>query len=75
MKTPVCAVYDKLSGLYDPPFTVRHTTEALRQFEVLKKDENTRFGKHPGDYSLHHVAEYDDVHGKFQNLEQPVQLG
>lgn len=75
MKSPVCSVYDKISGLYDPPFTIRHVSEASRQFELLKKDENSRFGKHPGDYALHHIGFFDDNLAKFENLDHPVQLG
>lgn len=75
MKTPMCAVFDRKIALYDPPFSIRHQGEAIRQFEDLKKDTNTRFGKNPEDYLLFQIGTYDDVTGSIENLEKPVQLG
>lgn len=56
---PLCAVYDKKTGLYDTPFTVRHIAEAIREWDVVKKNENTKFAKHPEDYDLFQIGTFD----------------
>ena len=41
MKSPMLAVYDKKTGLYDNPFIVRHNGDAIREFDHLRKDTST----------------------------------
>jgi len=74
MKQPICAVFDKKSGLFDPPFVCRHTAEALREWEVVKKLPETRYGKNPEDYELRHVGWYDCTCADFESLKPNIQL-
>ena len=60
MKMFVVAVFDKKTGLYDPPFTCRHIGEAIRSWDVVRKDENSKIGKHPEDFDLFRVGYYYD---------------
>lgn len=73
-KRPVIAVYDKKLGLFDPPFVVRHIGEAVREWDVVTKDEKTKFGKHPSDFELFHIADYDDSLGNFIPVQPHYQL-
>lgn len=74
MKIPMVAVFDKKTGLYDNPFAVRHIGEAVREWDIVRKDEKTRIGKNPEDFELYQVGEYDDQVGKFNNLETQLHL-
>lgn len=65
---PVVAVYDKKTGLYDPPFSCRHVGEAVRDFGVIQKDAKTKFGQNPQDFDLKEVAEFNYATGEFKNL-------
>lgn len=70
---PICAVRDLKTG-FDNPFAVRATAEAVREFNYLKTDTATKFGKHPEDYTLFHIANYNDVTGEITSLIPPEQL-
>ncbi|QXP08156.1 MAG: hypothetical protein [Arizlama microvirus] len=72
--TPVIAVFDKKTGLFDPPFTVRHNGEAVREFGIVKKNPETKFGKNPEDFELFQIGNYNDTLGTFENLTQHVHL-
>jgi len=63
MKLKMVATFDKKTGLYDPPFTCRHLADALREWDVVKKDPKTKFGKNPEDFDLFQIGEYDDEIG------------
>lgn len=75
MKLKVFAIHDVKADLYGPPFTMNNQAEALRAFADLADDSNTTIGKHPGDYRLMMVAEWDNVKGKYEQLEDNVNLG
>lgn len=69
MELPVCAVFDKKSGLFDNPFTVRHVAEAVRQWDIVRKDPETKYGKNPEDFDLVNIAEFDVSKGAFKTLQ------
>jgi len=73
MLKPVIAVFDKKISLYDNPFAVRHVGEAIRQFETLTKDPQTKFGQHPTDYELYQIGTYDEESGLI-NPSSPIHL-
>lgn len=70
----VVAVYDKKIGAYDSPFTVRHTGEAIREWDMVIKDNNTKYGKNGEDFDLYHIADFDDSNGLFESFQKPHHL-
>lgn len=64
MKTKMFAVHDSKAEAYLSPFTMRSKGEALRAFENTVNDPNTGFYKHPADYTLFEIAEYDELKGE-----------
>lgn len=74
MRQPVIAVYDKKTGLYDNPFVVRHNGEAIREFEIVSKDSNTRIGKNPSDFELHQIGSFDYTTGQLETLQPTTHL-
>lgn len=74
MKKPVIAVYDKKIGLFDQPFTVRHNGEAIREWDIVRKNPETKFGKNPEDFDLFQIGNYDEVTGAFENLTPHTHL-
>lgn len=72
--SPVCAVYDKRTGLFDKPFTVRHVAEAIREWDIVRKNTETKFGKNPEDFDLHQIATWDDSTGLYNNIQPTTQL-
>lgn len=67
MKQTVVAVFDSAVQVFGRPFFVRSVGEAIRSFsdEVNRKGSDSPFNSHPDDYSLYHLADYDDEFGRF----------
>lgn len=71
MKLYVYAIHDIKAICFSNPFFVAHDGIALRMFGDVVADKNTSIAKHPGDYKLYKLAEYDDVSGRFVSLDVP----
>lgn len=67
MKRAVCAVFDSATRLYGQPFFVAHVGAALRSFvdEVNRKASDNQLSLHPEDFTLFHLADFDDETGGF----------
>lgn len=75
MKLFACAVLDKQVMAFMPVFFARAKGEAIRHFMDACADSNAPFSKHPGDYELFILAEYDDVGGTFtQDSSLPMRV-
>lgn len=57
-------VYDRKSLQYNPPFFMVADGAAVRAFQELANDPETSVGRHPGDYVLYRVGDYDDASGQ-----------
>lgn len=68
----VYAVEDVKAGLYQQPFSVVSNGVALRAFTDAANDERSDIGKHPEDYRLVLIGEYDEVHGLVRPVEHQV---
>jgi len=71
----VFAVYDSAVKQYLRPFNMTTTAEAVRGWIDVVNKPDTDFHKHPADYTLFQIAEYDESTGRFMNLEAPEVLG
>lgn len=74
MLNPVSAIYDKKTGVFSPPFTVRHVGDAIRDWDIIRKDNNTKYGKNPEDFDLFHIGNYDDTLGQLTTLSPHTHL-
>jgi len=64
MKMLMFGIYDEKSLSYGTPFFQPQIGQAMRAFGDLAKDPQSAIAKHPEDYSLYHLGEYDDHTGK-----------
>lgn len=71
MKLNVYSIFDVKAQCYSNPFFMPHNGQALRAFSDLVCDEKSSINKHPEDYILYRLAEYDDVSGVFVGLKGP----
>jgi hypothetical protein len=69
----VYSVYDVKMGLYDKPFYQHNKLQAIRSFADAVNDSESPFFKHPEDYRLFELGEYDQDTGLFKT-DQPVLL-
>jgi len=75
MKLKVFTVFDAKIGAYAKPFFMNTKGEAFRAWIDTVNDPNTSINKHPEDYQLYEMGDYDDATGKFENYPSPVSLG
>ena len=75
MKQPMCAVYDKKTGLYEKPFIVIHIGEAIREWDHVRKDQQTKYGKNPEDFDLYQIGEFDLTKGAIENKNMQLATG
>lgn len=60
------AVFDVKAGAFLPPFFLPETPVAVRVFGDCVNDSQHQFGKHPEDYSLFLLGEFDCRVGSFK---------
>lgn len=72
----VVAVRDSATGLFGQPFFVTARGQAVRAFtdEVNRPAPDNDLNKHPEDFELYCVAEFDEASGRFGGLGDPELL-
>lgn len=61
----VFAVLDRMAGYYGNPFFMASAGEARRAFSEVAGDMSTQIGRHPGDFALYYMGEFDNISGEF----------
>lgn len=71
----VCAMFDSATQAYGRPIFVNAPGQAMRSFqdEINRPAADNDLNKHPDDFELWHLANYDDTHGTFTS-SAPVLL-
>lgn len=72
MKKVVCSVFDVKSAIYSNPFYSPNVAVADRDFKYACQDSTTALSRHPDDYVLYCLAEFDDESGLFTSHTPPV---
>ena len=75
MKLKVCSVRDSALDAFSRPFFVPTNAMAIRGFRDQANQPETEIFKHPMDYELFELGEFDEETGKFENLPAPRSLG
>lgn len=57
------SIFDRKGLIYHPPFYQATDGMAVRAMTDAANDANSAFNKHPNDYVLYCVGEYDDQKG------------
>lgn len=60
MKLNIYSIYDSASGLYSRPFFTQSDAESVRSFSDIAIDSDHPIGKHPEDYTLFRIGNFDD---------------
>lgn len=63
----VVSVFDRAADVYNRPFHVPHRNVAVRDFtdEINRSDAQNPLSKHPDDYDLYLLGQFDDSNGSF----------
>lgn len=70
----VFAVYDSRVSAFMQPSFLRSSGEAERMFVDIVNDGQSIISKHPADYTLFELGEYDDQNGKLMPHAAPVSV-
>ncbi|AXH77656.1 MAG: nonstructural protein [Microviridae sp.] len=65
MKMKMFSVFDIKAEAFMVPWFMPAQGQAVRAFSDLVEDRNSMVGKHPGDYKLVYIGEFDDSNGEF----------
>lgn len=71
----VFAVYDSKAEAYMQPFFMQSKGQAIRSWQDVVEDEKTQFAKHPGDFTLFEIGEYNEEKGLLIPHQQKINLG
>lgn len=74
MQLRIYSIRDSKGEIFNNPFFNKTHGEAERNFRDLVNDKQTTVGRHPEDYDLYHIGEYDDNTGKIQPLDTPQHI-
>ncbi|WNK14360.1 MAG: nonstructural protein [Microvirus sp.] len=71
----VLSIRDRAADLFSQPMFFGSIGSAVRSFsdEVQKKAENNNLNKHPEDFDLYHIADYNDETAEF-TPQRPIQV-
>ena len=75
MKHKIFSIYDEKAQAYLPPFFLPTVGMAKRAFADCCNSDSHQFGKHPADFTLFELGEFDDAHGDIQTRAAFVSLG
>lgn len=74
-KLQVLSVRDRAAAVFGRPFFAPSVGTGIRSFtDFINAKEEGEMQKHPEDFDLFHLAEFDDESGVFTNLDTPRQL-
>lgn len=75
MITRAFSIYDSKAQCFNVPFFQPTVPSAVRMFSDLANDPQSMVFKHPGDFVLYEIGEYDDSVGKLVNMAEHRHLG
>ena len=75
MRLKIFTVYDSKAQAYMQPFYMQSTGQAVRSFDDTVNDHQHPFSKHPEDYTLFELGEYDDQSATFSMHEAKKSIG
>lgn len=72
----VVAVRDSAAGIFGQPMCMQSKAVAIRAFadEVNKPHEQNQWNKHPEDFEMFVLGQWDDESGTFELLKSPESL-
>ena len=71
MKVKVFSVRDEKANSFGQPFFAVNDNIARRMFSDLVEDPKSMVARHPDDFKLYSLGEFDDNSGELSPLAQP----
>ena len=67
----IFSIYDSAAKFYMPPFMVPNKGVALREFADACNHKDSFLAKHPADFRMFRLGDFDDNSGVLSPLAQP----
>lgn len=74
MKINIYAIFDEKAQAFGRPYFCNHNGEAIRAFQDAVCEQGSRLAKHPADYKLYCLGNYDDNSGAIKGIAEPLFL-
>ena len=75
MKLNVYSIFDSAAKAYTSPFFMHNDGLAIRAFQDnVNAEQENNISKHPDQFTLFKLGEYDDKTGKVTPLETPLSM-
>ena len=71
----VFSVYDEKAEAYLPPFMLPKVQMALRTFGDTINNPESQMSRHPEDYQLFHLGQFDNHDASYELFSAPKPLG
>ena len=75
MSHKLFTIYDSKAEAHGLPFGQKTTGLAIRMFEQAVNDEQSSISRHPADYTLFEIAEYNECLGKIDVHKNHINVG
>lgn len=75
MNLKAFSILDTKADTFNTPFFMKTTGEAVRAFADLANDNQSMINKHPDDFRLFYVGDFDQELGRLVPLEKAQPLG
>lgn len=74
MRLKAFAIFDDKAKAFLPPFFLPERAIAVRTFADCVNNKEHAFGRHPADYSLFQVGDFDTDSGLISPVERGIEL-
>lgn len=71
MKYQLLSIRDSKADYYNQVITLKTVDEGVRAFGELVADNRSMISKHPEDFDLYHIGEFDDQNGRIMSWDSP----
>ena len=71
MKHQLLSIRDSKADYYNQVITLKTVEEGVRAFGELVTDQRSMISKHPEDFDLYHLGEFDDQTGLIVTWDAP----
>lgn len=68
----VFTIFDDKAQYFNTPFFTTNQNIAIRDFSDIINSSGTVAGRHPEDFRLYSLGDFDDETGKFTQLDIPL---
>jgi len=75
VKIKMFSLYDSKAEAFGPPFFLQSTGQAVRALMDISNDPQSMVGRHPADFVLYEVGEYDDSSAEVVNKNPHILVG